>query len=196
MKNPLASLHPTLLLGLALTVLLLLSVGAQNFDQAFWAGLFRWAHVLAGLLWVGLLYFFNLVQIPALAAMPEENRPVLARFVAPRALFWFRWSAVATVLLGLVTAMLSGYLPALWTLGLDGSGPRHTMIGIGMWMALVMAANVWLVIWPCQKKALGIVPAEPAQKQRAARTALLAGRFNLLLSFAMLYAMVMAKSVG
>ena len=195
MKNPLASLHPTLMLGLALTVLLVF-LGAPEFDQAFWTGVFRWAHVLAGLLWVGLLYYFNLVQIPALAAMPEENRPVVVRFVAPKALFWFRWSAVATVLLGLVTAMLSGYLPALWTLGLDGSGPRHTMIGIGMWMALVMAANVWLVIWPCQKKALGIVPAEPAQKQRAARTALLAGRFNLLLSFAMLYAMVMAKSVG
>ncbi|WP_439514372.1 hypothetical protein [Oceanibaculum nanhaiense] len=195
MKNPLASLHPTLMLGLALTVLLVL-LGAPAFDQAFWAGIFRWAHVLAGLLWVGLLYYFNLVQIPALAAMPEESRPTIARFVAPKALFWFRWSAVATVLLGLVTAMLSGYLPALWTLGLDGSGPRHTMIGIGMWMALVMAANVWVVIWPCQKKALGIVPAEPAQKQRAARTALLAGRFNLLLSFAMLYAMVMAKSVG
>lgn len=195
MKNPLASLHPTLMLGLALTVLLVF-LGAPAFDQAFWAGFFRWAHVLSGLLWVGLLYYFNLVQIPALAAMPEENRPVVARFVAPKALFWFRWSAVATVLLGLVTAMLSGYLPALWTLGLDGSGPRHTLIGIGMWMALVMAANVWLVIWPSQKKALGIVPVEPAQKQRAARAALLAGRFNLLLSFAMLYAMVMAKSAG
>lgn len=195
MKNPLASLHPTLMLGLALTVLLVF-VGAPAFDQTFWAGVFRWAHVLAGLLWVGLLYYFNLVQIPALAAMPEESRPAIARFVAPKALFWFRWSAVATVLLGLVTAMLSGYLPALWTLGLDGSGPRHTLIGIGMWMALIMAANVWLVIWPNQKKALGIAPAEPPQKQRAARTALLAGRFNLLLSFAMLYAMVMAKSAG
>lgn len=195
MKNPLASLHPTLLLGFALTALLLF-LGAPEFDQAFWAGFFRWAHVLSGLLWVGLLYYFNLVQIPALAAMPEESRPAITRFVAPKALFWFRWSAVATVLLGLVTAMLSGYLPALWTLGLDGSGPRHMLIGIGMWMALVMAANVWLVIWPNQKKVLGIVPAEPAQKQRAARAALLASRFNLLLSFAMLYAMVMAKSAG
>lgn len=195
MKNPLASLHPTLMLGVALTVLLVF-LGAPGFDQAFWAGVFRWAHVLSGLLWVGLLYYFNLVQTPALAAMPEESRPAIARFVAPKALFWFRWSALATVLLGLVTAMLSGYLPALWTLGLDGSGPRHMLIGIGMWMALVMAANVWLVIWPNQKKALGIVPVEPAQKQRAARAALLASRFNLLLSFAMLYAMVMAKSAG
>ena len=195
MKNPLENLHQTLGIGLVVAVIVLI-IGKPTFDQAFWAGLFRWLHVFTGVLWIGLLYYFNFVQMPTMPKIPAEQRPAVSKFIAPEALFWFRWAAAATVVFGLITAMLSGYLSSLWTLGLDGSGARHTMIGIGMWMALIMASNVWVVIWPNQQKALGLVEVDADTRTKAARTAMLFSRFNTMFSIGMLYAMVMAKNAG
>jgi len=195
MKNPLENLHQTLGIG-AVVALIVLIIGAPAFDQAFWAGFFRWLHVFTGVLWIGLLYYFNFVQMPTMPKIPAEQRPAVSKFIAPEALFWFRWAAAATVLFGLITAMLSGYLSSLWTLGFDGSGGRHRMIGIGMWMALIMAFNVWFVIWPNQQKALGLVEADADTRTKAARTAMLFSRFNTMFSIGMFYAMVMAKNVG
>jgi uncharacterized membrane protein len=195
MKNPLENLHQTLGVGLVVAIIVLI-IGKPTFDQAFWAGLFRWLHVFTGVLWIGLLYYFNFVQMPTMPKIPAEQRPAVSKFIAPEALFWFRWAAAATVVFGLITAMLSGYLSALWTLGLDGSGARHTMIGIGMWMALIMAFNVWVVIWPNQQKALGLVEVDADTRTKAARTAMLFSRFNTMFSIGMFYAMVMAKNAG
>jgi uncharacterized membrane protein len=198
MKNPLENLHQTLGIGLvvAIVVLIVGNLGKPSFDQAFWAGLFRWLHVFTGVLWIGLLYYFNFVQMPTMPKIPAEQRPAVSKFIAPEALFWFRWAAAATVVFGLITAMLSGYLSALWTFGLNGSGARHTMIGIGMWMAIIMAINVWFVIWPNQQKALGLVEVDADTRTKAARTAMLFSRFNTMFSIGMFYAMVMAKNAG
>jgi uncharacterized membrane protein len=195
MKNPLENLHQTLGIGLVVAIVILI-IGKPTFDQAFWAGLFRWLHVFTGVLWIGLLYYFNFVQMPTMPKIPAEQRPAVSKFIAPEALFWFRWAAALTVLFGLITAMLSGYLSSLWTLGLNGSGARHTMIGIGMWMALIMAFNVWFVIWPNQQKALGLVEVDADTRTKAARTAMLFSRFNTMFSIGMFYAMVMAKNAG
>jgi uncharacterized membrane protein len=192
MKNPLENLHQTLGIG-AVVALIILLIGKPGLDQAFWAGFFRWLHVFTGVLWIGLLYYFNFVQMPTMPKIPAEQRPAVTKFIAPEALFWFRWAAAATVVFGLITAHLSGYLPALWRL-FDGG--RTTMIGIGMWMALIMAFNVWVVIWPNQQKALGLVEVDADTRTKAARTAMLFSRFNTMFSIGMFYAMVMAKSVG
>jgi uncharacterized membrane protein len=195
MKNPLENLYQALGIGL-IVALIILIVGRPAFDQLFWAAFFRWAHVAAGVLWIGLLYYFNFVQMPMMPKIPDDQKPAVSKFIAPEALFWFRWAAAATVVFGLITAWLSGLLPALWTLGLDGSGKRMTLIGIGMWMALIMAFNVWFVIWPNQQKALGLVTADADTKKKAARTAMLFSRFNTMFSIGMLYCMVVAKAAA
>jgi uncharacterized membrane protein len=192
MKNPLENLHQTLGIG-AVLALIILFIGKPTFDQAFWASLFRWAHVISGVLWIGILYYFNFVQMPSMAKIPDEQKPAITKVIAPEALFWFRWAAAATVLFGLITAHLSGYLPALWTFG---PGNRGMLIGIGMWMALIMAFNVWFVIWPAQQKALGLVAADADAKKKAGRQAMLFSRFNTMFSIGMLVCMVMAKTAG
>src|ERR1043166_3062217 len=149
-----------------------------------------WLHVVSGICWIGLLWYFNLVQIPTMPKIPAELKPAVGKFIAPEALFWFRWSALATVLTGATVAYLKGYLVSALTF----SG-QHT-IGIGMWLALIMAANVWFIIWPMQKKALGIIKVDDAEKARAARIAMLASRTNFVLSLPMLYCMVSQNIVG
>ncbi|MCW5731715.1 MAG: urate hydroxylase PuuD [Alphaproteobacteria bacterium] len=187
MKNPLENLHQTLGIGLALAVLLYLILHpAAIGDGNFWQFLFRWLHVLAGILWIGLLYYFNFVQMPSMPKIPDEQKPAVSKVIAPNALFWFRWAAAATVLFGLITAHLNGYLGSALSLA-DGS---VRTIGIGMWLALIMAFNVWFVIWPNQQKALGLVQADAPVKAKAARTAMLFSRTNTLLSIPMLYCMV------
>jgi uncharacterized membrane protein len=141
-------------------------------------------------MWIGLLYYFNFVQIPNMPKIPDEQKPAIGKVIAPAALFWFRWAALATVITGLVVAALQGYLHAAFTLQ-----PGFVAIGIGMWIALVMAFNVWFIIWPNQKKALGMVVVEPEEKARAARLAMLTSRTNTMLSIPMLYMMV-AQSHG
>jgi uncharacterized membrane protein len=145
----------------------------------------RWLHLFFGITWIGLLYYFNFVQIPTMPKVPAELKPGVSKYIAPSALFFFRWAAALTVLTGLIVAWLSGYIHEALLL----KAP-YTLIGVGMWLALIMAFNVWFVIWPNQKKALGIVPAEDAVKAKAAKTAMIFSRTNTLLSLAMLYCMV------
>jgi uncharacterized membrane protein len=190
MKNPLENLHKTLGIGVVLVVLVFLLRGHYTIvgDSAFWLFLFRYIHVFAGILWIGLLYYFNFVQIPSMPKIPDEQKPAIGKVIAPTALFFFRWAAAATVLFGLITAWLSGYIGQALTV----QAPAQT-IGIGMWLALIMAANVWFVIWPNQKKALGIVTVDADAKKAAARLAMLASRTNTMLSLPMLYCMVGQK---
>jgi uncharacterized membrane protein len=165
-------------------------------DYTWFAFLFRWLHVLSGVMWIGLLWYFNFVQIPSMPKIPDEQKPAIGKVIAPTALFWFRWAALSTVVTGLILAHLNGYLASAVVIGLNGEfGGRATAIGIGMWLGAIMAFNVWFVIWPNQKKALGIVEASADEKKKAARTGMLFSRINTLLSIPMLYAMVSAQNL-
>jgi uncharacterized membrane protein len=151
----------------------------------------RWLHVMSGVMWIGLLWYFNFVQIPSMPKIPDEQKPAIGKVIAPTALFWFRWAALATVVTGLLLALMNAYLlPAL------SFQKPFTAIGIGMWLALVMAFNVWFIIWPNQKKALGIVTVTPEEKAKAARLAMLTSRANTMLSIPMLYCMVAQQNAG
>ncbi len=151
-------------------------------------GVFQWLHVFFGVMWIGLLYYFNFVQIPTMPAVPAELKPGVSKYIAPKALFYFRWGAAFTVLTGLILAYLYGEEKALLL-----NDPSNRLIGIGMWLALIMAFNVWAIIWPNQKKVLGLVEADDAAKAKAGRIALLASRTNTLLSIPMLLAMTNAR---
>ncbi len=157
--------------------------------------LFRWFHVLSGVMWVGLLWYFNFVQIPTMPKIPDELKPAIGKHIAPAALFWFRWGAMATIVTGLVLAALNGYLVEAITIGLTDGVAKHTAIGIGMWLGTIMWFNVWFIIWPNQQKALGLVETDDATKKASARTAMLFSRTNTLLSIPMLYAMISAQNV-
>jgi uncharacterized membrane protein len=145
----------------------------------------RWLHTFFGILWIGLLYYFNFVQIPTMPTVPAELKPGVSKYIAPKALFFFRWGAALTVLFGLIIAWRMGYLVEALTLDTN-----YRLIGIGMWLALIMAFNVWFVIWPAQQKALGLVAADDATKAAAATRAMIFSRTNTLLSIPMLYAMI------
>jgi uncharacterized membrane protein len=191
MKNPLENLNRTLGLGLILALVVFLIRGYYGIlgEIAFWAFLFRWIHVVFGILWIGLLYYFNFVQIPSMPKIPDEQKPAIGKVIAPAALFYFRWAAAGTVLFGLLTAGTNGYIGHALIL----QSPFVT-IGIGMWLAIIMAANVWFVIWPNQKKVLGLgVEADPEAKKKAGRVAMLASRTNTMLSIPMLFCMVGQK---
>ena len=155
----------------------------------------RYLHVVCGVMWIGLLWYFNFVQIPTMPEIPDEQKPAIGKVIAPAALFWFRWGAMATIVTGLILAMLNGYLVEAIVLGLADGVPKHTMIGIGMWLGTIMWFNVWFVIWPNQKRALGIVEADADTKAKSARTAMLFSRTNTLLSIPMLFAMVAAQNL-
>jgi uncharacterized membrane protein len=185
----LQSLGRTIVAGLILLAVVLFAFGT-GVAQHHLIGM-RWLHVVCGVMWVGLLWYFNFVQMPSMPKIPDEQKPAVSKVIAPAALFWFRWAALATVVTGLLLAMTSGYLAQALTL----SQPART-IGIGMWLALIMAFNVWFIIWPNQKKALGIVPVEADAKAKAARTAMLTSRINMLLSITMLYCMVAQQNGG
>lgn len=189
MGKILENLHRTLALGLVLAIIVAVVRHPDYLTtEAYWAGIMRWLHVFFGILWIGLLYYFNFVQIPTMPKIPAELKPAVGKHIAPAALFFFRWAAAATVLFGILTAGASRYLVEALSFQ---SG--FATIGIGMWLALIMAANVWFVIWPNQKKALGIVEATADQKTASARIAMLASRTNTMLSIPMLYCMVMQK---
>ncbi|MCY4034683.1 MAG: urate hydroxylase PuuD [Hyphomicrobiales bacterium] len=166
-------------------------------DYTFWTFLFRWLHVISGVMWIGLLWYFNFVQIPGMPNIPDEQKPAISKVIAPSALWWFRWGAMATIVTGIVLASLNGYLLEAYTLGaMEGFYvQKHIMIGIGMWLGTIMWFNVWFVIWPNQKIALGIVPAEADVKAASARRAMLFSRTNTLLSMPMLFAMVSAQNL-
>ncbi len=166
-----------------------------DIDLIFWSWLFRYIHVVVAIMWIGLLWYFNFVQIPNMPKIPDEQKPAIGKVIAPSALFWFRWAALLTIISGLILAYLNGYLHQAMTLGIGSGGGRDTAIGIGMWLGLIMAYNVWFIIWPNQKKALGIVEATPEEKAKSAKTAMLTSRINTLLSLPMLLSMVMAQNL-
>ena len=203
MSAILSSLRNTIISGLILSLLLLLTFynwgtvdSSSLTDQAFYSFVFRWLHVLAAIMWIGLLWYFNFVQIPNMPNIPDDQKPAISKIIAPAALWWFRWAAMATVFTGLALGYLNGYLESAMTLGFRGDGlPQHIAIGVGMWLGIVMWFNVWFVIWPNQKKALGIVKVEDSVKAASARTAMLFSRTNTLLSIPMLFSMVAAQNL-
>ena len=184
MTSIFTSLGRTVLAGFVLLVLIVLALGA-NLGSIELPFLFRWIHIMVGVMWVGLLWYFNFVQIPSMSKIPDEQKPAIGKVIAPTALFWFRWAALFTVVSGVVLAVLNGYAHQAFTL----QAPFRA-IGLGMWIALVMAFNVWFIIWPNQKRALGIVVVEPDVKAKSARVAMLTSRFNTMLSVPMLFLMV------
>ena len=196
----LTSLRNTVIAGVILTVIMILLVTQVTdadfaIDQSYQAFFVRWLHVLSGIMWIGLLWYLNFVQIPNMPNIPDEQKPAIGKVIAPAVLFWFRWAALATIVTGLLLAHLQGYLVEAIQLGLADGVAKHTAIGIGMWLGAIMAFNVWFVIWPNQKKALGIVDADADTKAASARTAMLFSRTNTLLSIPMLYAMVAAQNI-
>ncbi len=199
MGNLLSSLSKTIHASLALAVILFLGLFYQNdgfsFDRLFWSWVARYVHVVVGIMWIGLLWYFNFVQIPNMAKIPDEQKPAISKVIAPAALFYFRWGAAFTILSGLILAGLNGYLHDAMTLSIGSGIPKHTAIGIGMWLGVIMAFNVWFVIWPNQKRALGIVECDPELKAKSARTAMLFSRTNTLLSLPMLLSMVAAQNL-
>ena len=199
MGNLLSSLSKTIHASLAIAIILFLGLFYQNdgfsFDRIFWSWVARYVHVIVGIMWIGLLWYFNFVQIPNMSKIPDEQKPAIGKVIAPAALFYFRWGAALTVLSGLILAGLNGYLHDSITRSIGSGIPKHTAIGIGMWLGLIMAFNVWFVIWPNQKRALGIVECEPELKAKSARTAMLFSRTNTLLSIPMLLTMVAAQNL-
>ena len=189
------TIHASLALSILLYVFLFFNNSGFEFDQLFWSWLFRFIHVVVAIMWIGLLWYFNFVQIPNMPKIPDEQKPAIGKVIAPAALFYFRWAAFATVLSGLILAYLNGYVHDAMALGITSGGGRNTAIGIGMWLGLIMAFNVWFVIWPNQKKALGIVDCDPELKVKSARTAMLFSRTNTLLSIPMLLTMVAAQNL-
>ena len=186
MDKILTNLHNTLIAGLVLAIIVFLVLHLGNVGEpTFWSMIFRWVHTFFGVLWIGLLYYFNFVQIPNMPKIPDEQKPAIGKVIAPAALFYFRWAAALTVLMGLIIALQNGYIVE----GLTFQSP-YRVIGVGMWLGLIMAFNVWFVIWPNQKKALGIVEADADSKKKAARAAMLTSRINTMLSIPMLYCMI------
>jgi uncharacterized membrane protein len=204
MGKLLSNFRTTILLSIVLAGVMILSFGRiapGGFDQSFWQAVLRWVHVLAGILWIGLLYYFNFVQIRVMPNIPAELKPAIGKHIAPEALFWFRWSALVTVLAGLTVALLRGhvYFHEVLSFGFAGGmvegDQQYALMGIGVWLAIIMFLNVWGIIWPNQKRALGIVPAEDDVKAKSARIAMLASRTNLLLSLPMLTSMAMYQTL-
>ena len=199
MGNLLSSLSKTIHASLAIAIILFLGLFYQNdgfsFDRILWSWVARYVHVIVGIMWIGLLWYFNFVQIPNMGKIPDEQKPAIGKVIAPAALFYFRWAAAFTILSGLIVAGLNGYLHDAMTLSIGSGVPKHTAIGIGMWLGVIMAFNVWFVIWPNQKRALGIVECEAELKAKSARTAMLFSRTNTLLSLPMLLSMVAAQNL-
>ncbi len=199
MTSFLSSLSKTIHASLVLTILLFLGLFYLNdgfaIDTLFWSWLIRYIHVIVAIMWIGLLWYFNFVQIPNMSKIPDEQKPAIGKVIAPAALFYFRWAAALTVLTGLILALLNGYLHDAMTLSIGSGIPKHTAIGIGMWLGVIMAFNVWFVIWPNQKRALGMVECEPELKAKSAKTAMIFSRTNTLLSLPMLLTMVAAQNL-
>ena len=195
----LQSLSKTIHLSIVLAVILFLGLffsgGDWAFDRIFWSWLFRYFHVVSGIMWIGLLWYVNFVQIPSMPKIADEQKPAITKVIAPAVLFWFRWAAFATIVTGLIVATLNGYVHDAMILGIGSGGGKNAAIGIGMWLGLIMAFNVWFIIWPNQKKVLGIVEASAEEKPAAAKKALIASRTNTLLSLPMLLSMVAAQNL-
>jgi uncharacterized membrane protein len=192
-----SSLGRTIVAGIVLLVIFIIiaGLGSNSWipvgEHAWWAFFFRWLHVLSGVMWIGLLWYFNFVQTPSMPKIPDEQKPAIGKVIAPTALFWFRWGAMATIITGLILATMNGYIGAALSLQ-----KGYHAIGLGMWLGAIMWFNVWFIIWPNQKKALGMVTVAPEQKAAAAKMAGMASRFNTMLSIPMLYCMVAQQNGG
>ena len=199
MANILQSLNRTITAGFILAIILFVIMyflsGGWSLDSYFFSAVFRYLHVLSGVMWIGLLWYLNFVQIPSMPKIPDDQKPAIGKVIAPAVLFWFRWAALSTIITGLIVAYLNGYIHHAMTLGIMGGDPKSITIGIGIWLGIIMAYNVWMVIWPNQKKALGIVEVSADEKAKSARTAMLFSRTNTLLSFPMLLSMVSAQNL-
>ncbi|KQS56445.1 hypothetical protein ASG17_10675 [Brevundimonas sp. Leaf363] len=204
MSKILTNFRTTILLSLALAIGMILAWGRTapgGFDLIFWQAVARWTHVVAGILWIGLLYYFNFVQIRVMPSIPAELKPAVSKHIAPEALFWFRWAALATVVAGLAILGLRGHAYASEVLsfgmagGLVSGDQAYMLLGTGIWLAIIMFLNVWGIIWPNQKRALGIVVVDDEKKAKAAKIAMLGSRTNLLLSLPMLTAMAMYQTL-
>jgi|TARA_B100000508_G_scaffold14619_1_gene9930 uncharacterized membrane protein len=189
------TIHLSIVLAVLLFIYLFYAEGGWSFDQLFWSWLFRYFHVLSGVMWIGLLWYLNFIQIPSMPKIPDEQKPAIGKVIAPAVLFWFRWAALSTIITGLIVAYLNGYIHEALVLGIGSGGGKSTAIGIGMWLGLIMAYNVWFIIWPNQKRVLGMVECTPEEKAKSARTAMLFSRTNTLLSLPMLLSMVMAQNL-
>ncbi len=191
-----SSLQRTIIAGIVLLIVIAIIVGILSGqmikpDHAWFTFFMRWLHVLSGVMWIGLLWYFNFVQTPSMPKIPDDQKPAVSKVIAPAALFWFRWGAAATVLTGLLLAWMNGYIVQALTF----QKGAH-VIGIGMWLALIMAFNVWFIIWPNQQKALGLVDVPAEQKAPAARIAGMTSRINTMLSIPMLFCMVAQQNAG
>ena len=155
----------------------------------WWSFFFRWIHIISGIMWIGHLWYFNFTQAPTMPKIPAELKPGVTKYILPEALFWFRHGAMATIVSGLIVAAFQGELLQAIRLGIGDNSPHFTAIGFGMWLGTIMWANVWFIIWPNQKKNIGLVQATPDEVKKAARAAGLASRVNTLLSIPMLYCM-------
>ena len=200
MASILSNLRNTIITGFVLVIVLMVIMVAwhdagMGLDKAWWSFLFRWLHVLSGVMWIGILWYFNFVQIPNMPNIEVSQRPAITKVIAPAALFWFRWGAMSTIVTGLILAWLNGYIVDAIMIGIGGGVAKHTAIGIGMWLGTIMWFNVWFIIWPKQQIALGMVEADDEAKAAAGRTAMLFSRTNTMLSIPMLYAMVSAQNV-
>ncbi|AAK23963.1 hypothetical protein EIB18_10560 [Caulobacter vibrioides] len=202
MTGLLSNFRNTIIVSFVLALVIVIGYGhsPHGHDATYFQAIFRWLHVLFGILWIGLLYYFNFVQIRVMPQIPAELKPAVSKYIAPEALFWFRWAALATWVMGVLLAYNRGYLVEAFTLGLAGGytpgvDMGFTFIGTGMWLATVMFFNVWVFIWPNQKIALGIVEADADAKAKAAKTAMLVSRTNTLLSIPMLATMAMHQTL-
>jgi uncharacterized membrane protein len=188
--NPLNSVRGAIISGAILAAVITVAIPQSAFNEM---GLIRWLHILAGVMWIGLLWYFNVVQVPALgAAAADKGGPGgagITKYVAPRALLWFRWAAVATWLTGAAYLIRGGNFLNAFTFGHFGEDYYGLVIGTGAWLGTIMLFNVWVLINPNQMKVLGLVPATDEEKVRARRVALLASRTNFVLSIPMLMCM-------
>ena len=199
MSDLLSSLSKTIYVSIGIAIILFLALFYQNdgfsFDRIFWSWMVRLFHVVFAIMWIGLLWYFNFVQIPNMSKIPDEQKPAIGKVIAPAALFYFRWAAALTILSGFLLALVNGYLYDAMTLSINSGVPKHTAIGIGMWLGVIMAFNVWFIIWPNQKKALGLIECEPEVKAKSAKIAMLFSRTNTLLSLPMLLTMIAAQNL-
>jgi uncharacterized membrane protein len=211
MAGLLSNFRNTMIVGVVLALVMIFAFGSAapgGFDLGFWQAVLRWCHVFFGILWIGLLYYFNFVQIRVMPDIPAEFKPAISKYIAPEALFWFRYAALFTVVFGLALAWLRGYIvqalsfgfvtPGVggYVFGFDKANAQFIFIGVGMWLALIMFMNVWHAIWPAQKIALGLREGfTPEQKAAAAKKAMVFSRVNTLLSLPMLASMAMYQTI-
>ena len=193
------SLSKTIHSSIALTILLFLLLfflnGGFVFDNFFWSSLCRFVHVSVAIMWIGLLWFFNFVQIPNMSKISDDQKPAINNIITPATLFYFRWAAFFTILSGLILALINNYLYDAMTLGINSGILKNTAIGIGMWLGLIMAFNDWFILWPNQKRSLGMIECDLEVKEKSVRTVLIVSRLNILLSIPMLFTIVTSQNL-